>query len=451
MRSEKPGILKGLSVWKLAGLVTRGILKDNCEVYAAQMAYFFLFALFPFLLFLTTLLAYLPVPNLLQVLLGTLGSFVPAEILSLMEGNLRNLVSVRQGGLLSIGAVLALLTASSGVTAVITALNNAYETPERRSFWKVRAIAILLVISLSLFIIISIFLLMIGPRVGAWIAALAGLGKTFTLAWNLLHWPVILCLMMTALPAFYRFAPDVRLSWRETVPGSVLATGVWVAVSLAFSYYVNNFGSYDRTYGSIGAVIVLLTWMYASGFAILLGGEINARLKEAEQGAGRETTGGNKMRKRIITSGAQGVLSADQNWMDLENVVQVELTSEDAFYPIESALKPAGGSGWRASEPGRQTIRLLFDDPVRIRRIHLEFQEDVQQRTQEYVLRWSSDGSRSYSEIVRQQFTFSPLDTSRETEEYAADLAGLTVLELIIVPDISGGDAKASLARLRLA
>ena len=117
MRNQKPGILNGLSAWKLVCLVARGILKNNCSVYAAQIAYYFLFALCPFLLFLTTLLAYLPVPNLLQVLLGTLGSFVPAEILSLMEGNLRNLVSVRQGGLLSIGAVLALLTASSGVTA----------------------------------------------------------------------------------------------------------------------------------------------------------------------------------------------------------------------------------------------------------------------------------------------------------------------------------------------
>jgi membrane protein len=293
MRSEKPDKPKWQIVWQLASMVVRGIQKDNCDVYAAQMAFFFLFALFPFLLFLTTLLSYLPVANLLQVLMGILGRFVPADVLSLMEENLRTLVSEHESGLLSIGAFLALWTASSGVTAVITALNNAFETTETRSFWKVRAIAVLLVICLSIFIIVSLLLLMFGPLIGDWIASLAGLGVAFTLAWSLLRWPTILFLMVTAMSAFYRFAPDVRLTWRETVPGSAVATGMWVAVSLAFSYYVNHFGSYDRTYGSIGAVIVLLTWMYVSAFIILLGGEINARMKEEEKNmpAGSETRG----------------------------------------------------------------------------------------------------------------------------------------------------------------
>jgi len=290
MRSERPGIPRVFSVLKLAGRVARGIIKDNCAVYAAQMAYFFLYALFPFLLFLTTLLAYLPVPNLIHLLLGILDDFIPANVISLIERVLRTIVGVRKGGLLSIGAVLALWSASSGVTAVTAALNSAFETKERRPFWKVRAIAVLLVICLSIFIIASLLLLMFGPRIGAWIASLAGLGKAFTLAWNLLRWPLILCLMVTALSALYRLAPDVRLSWRETFPGSIMATLVWVAASLAFSYYVNHFGSYDRTYGSIGAVIVLMTWMYVSGFVILLGGEINARLREEvqEKGAGTD-------------------------------------------------------------------------------------------------------------------------------------------------------------------
>jgi len=161
--------------------------------------------------------------------------------------------------------------------------------------------------------------------------------------------------------------------------------------------------------------------------------------------------GGNQMRKRIITKGTQGILPLDEDWLDLENLAQAELTSEDASHPIESALKPGVESGWRASEPGKQTVRLLFDKPLRVRRVHLAFQEDEQQRAHEFLLRWSSDGGRSYREIVRQQYNFSPPDNTREIEDYEVDLVGLTVLEISISPDISGGCARASIAELRLA
>lgn len=156
------------------------------------------------------------------------------------------------------------------------------------------------------------------------------------------------------------------------------------------------------------------------------------------------------MRKRIIPN-LQDTIPADEDWLDLEGLAQVELTSEDASHPIESALKPGAGPGWRASEPGQQTIRLLFDKPLRVRRVHLVFYEDEQQRTQELLLRWSSDEGRSYREIVRQQYNFSPPDSTREVEDYEVDLVGLTVLEISISPDIGGGVAKASIAELRLA
>lgn len=157
------------------------------------------------------------------------------------------------------------------------------------------------------------------------------------------------------------------------------------------------------------------------------------------------------MRKHIITKGTQGVIPTDQNWLDLENLARAELTSEDVSHPIESALKPDVGSGWRASEPGQQTVRLLFDKPLRVRRVLLVFEEDAQEHTQEFVLRWSSDHGKTYREIVRQQYNFSLPDTAREIEDYTVDLVGLTTLELSIVPDISGGSALASIAQLRLA
>lgn len=157
------------------------------------------------------------------------------------------------------------------------------------------------------------------------------------------------------------------------------------------------------------------------------------------------------MRKRIIGHGPGEGAAAEPGWMDLERLAQVEITSEDVDHPIESALIPGTGSGWRAAQPGEQTIRLRFDEPLRLKRIHLVFQEDEQVRTQEFVLRWSPDGGQSYREIVRQQYNFSPPDAALEVEDYDVDLDGVTGLELRIVPDISGGTARASLAQLRLA
>ena len=158
------------------------------------------------------------------------------------------------------------------------------------------------------------------------------------------------------------------------------------------------------------------------------------------------------MRKQIINEETQSVSPAEpQDWLDLERLVQVELTSEDTEHAIESALVSNTGSGWRAQLPGKQTIRLLFDAPQRISRIQLVFQEDALERTQEFVLRWSPDGGASWREIVRQQYNFSPPDASREREDYRVELDAVTLLELDITPDISGGEARASLAGLRLA
>ena len=157
------------------------------------------------------------------------------------------------------------------------------------------------------------------------------------------------------------------------------------------------------------------------------------------------------MRKRIIHRAEEHASLPHQDWLNVERLADVEITSEDAAYPIESALLPRGGSGWRAAEPGRQTIRLLFTAPQQLRRIGLKFAESTVKRTQEYVLRWSSDGGQSFHEIVRQQWNFSPQGATCETEDYRVDLLDVTVLELIIIPDTSGKFAFASLAQLRLA
>ena len=155
------------------------------------------------------------------------------------------------------------------------------------------------------------------------------------------------------------------------------------------------------------------------------------------------------MRKKIIKQSSRGTPLTEDNWLDLERLAQVEVTSEAQAHPVESALLPHGEAAWRAAEPGEQLIRLLFDEPQTLRRILLVFQVK-ETRTQEFVLRYLSEGE-PLREIARQQYNFSVGGANEEVEDYEVELEGVTVLELSIIPDISGGEARASLKRLRLA
>jgi len=156
------------------------------------------------------------------------------------------------------------------------------------------------------------------------------------------------------------------------------------------------------------------------------------------------------MRKRVFIPTPQGIRSPDEGWLDLDRAASVEVTSEEKNYGIDSALVSGETQGWRAASPGTQTIRLLFDQPQRLRRISLVFEESETERTQEFVLRWSPDGGNSFREIVRQQWNFSPPNTVCEIEEYQVELSNVTALELVIVPDISRGTTRASLKSLRV-
>lgn len=156
------------------------------------------------------------------------------------------------------------------------------------------------------------------------------------------------------------------------------------------------------------------------------------------------------MRKRLITPTPETVRSRSEGWLDIERAAIVEITSEDKDYPVESAFASGAALGWRAAEPGPQTIRLVFDQPQRLRSISLVFEENEIARTQEFVLRCSSDGGGAAKEIVRQQWNFSPPESIRETEEYRVELSSIITVELIINPDISGGIARASVKNFRL-
>jgi membrane protein len=282
----------GLTFKELVRRVMHEVQDDDCLGRAAQLAYYFLFALFPFFLFLTALLGYLPIPNLMDQIMNLLARAVPGEAIRLVRDNVASLVTEQRGGLLSFGILVALWSSSGAVTAITDALNRAYDVQEGRPWWKVRATAILLTVGLSLFIIAAIVLLMLGPQLGNWVASAIGLGDAFEVTWNIVRWPVIVVLMTVALAILYYFAPDVEQQWKWITPGAVFAVVGWIIASLGFSFYVNNFGSYNKTYGSIGAVIVLLTWMYLSGLFILVGGEVNAEIEHAApdgKGPGEKT------------------------------------------------------------------------------------------------------------------------------------------------------------------
>jgi hypothetical protein len=156
------------------------------------------------------------------------------------------------------------------------------------------------------------------------------------------------------------------------------------------------------------------------------------------------------MRKRLITPSPERIRTRGEGWLDVDRAAVVEVTSEDKDFPVESAFVSGDARGWRAAAPGSQTIRLIFDQPQRLRCVSLIFEEDEAARTQEFVLRWSSDGGSSLKEIVRQQWNFSPPESVREVEEYRVELYNVTVLELVIKPNIGGGVARASLKSLRL-
>lgn len=288
--------LGGLSVKSLIKRVYAELSRDDVPGYAAQLAYYFLFSLFPFFIFLAALLAYIPIPNLMEQIMTLVGDFVPAGAADIIRDNVEQLVSRPRGGLLSFGILLALWSASSAIVAIGECLNRAYGVREGRPFWQVRAAAVLLTIGLAALTICSMALLIFGPEVGGLLADRLGVGVVFDSIWWMLRWPIIVFLMMFSVALVYYFTPDVEQQWRWITPGSVISVLAWIAMSLLFGFYVDNFGQYDKTYGSIGAVIVLLTWMYLSGFFLLLGGEINAEIEHAA------ATGKNKGEKKLPQS-----------------------------------------------------------------------------------------------------------------------------------------------------
>jgi membrane protein len=266
-------ILKNMNAKSFAVEFFHGFKRGDVTDLAAQLAYYFLLSLFPFLIFLLTLGAFFIEP---ADAIDLLEHYVPSEAMDTVGENLISVLEGRSGGLLSIGIVATIWSASNAINAVIKTLNEAYGVEECRSFIKTRLLAVSLTFGIIVAFIVAFVLPVFGKMIGNAAFSYLGLTEEFLQIWGLLRWIISFFIMATVISLLYYFAPCKRLKYSEVWYGSVVATLLWQLVSLGFAFYVDHFGNYSQTYGSIGAIIVLMLWFYLTGMVLLTGGVLNA-------------------------------------------------------------------------------------------------------------------------------------------------------------------------------
>jgi membrane protein len=268
--------------WKeLATRTYNEIVADDLLNLAAQQAYYFFFALFPALLTLISIASFFPIHNMVGEIVDLLGRFAPPDVLTIITEQITKISQSDHGGILTFAFLLTLWSTSGAMVSIISTLNAAYDITEGRPLWRVRVLAILLTVGIALFILVSIALVLAGPALAEHLANSMHLGPAFKWASWILQWPIVFALVATGIGTVYYFAPDAEQDWIWITPGSVIATLLWVIASLGLKLYIAYFGNYNETYGTLGGFIVLLTWFYLSGLAILIGAEVNAEIEHA--------------------------------------------------------------------------------------------------------------------------------------------------------------------------
>jgi membrane protein len=274
----------------------RKIIADNCVDLAAVLGFYFFLALFPALLFIVSLLAYLP-------LLDRLGEIAPPSVVTIIHQQLQSLSG--NGSLLTIGILGTIWSSSSAISALIDTLNTAYDIKESRPWWKTRLIAIALTIGLVFLLFIAFSLILVGPQVVRWLDQFLNIGPALIALWKIIRWPVAFLCAIFAVDLVYYFGPDADCIWVWITPGSLTATILFIVSSYGFRAYIINFGSYNATYGAIGSVIVLLLWFYFSGLSLLIGAELDSAIDQA--------TGGDL---KIIPPGRRAIIGAARTCSD---------------------------------------------------------------------------------------------------------------------------------------
>lgn len=254
------------------------ITEDDIFALASQLSYNLILAFFPFLIFLLTLIGYSRLNS--KDVLTLLSSILPISAYELIKTIVVEVVDVQQSSLLWLSIGIAIWTAASGFSAVIKGLNKAYEVKETRSYIKVKIISISCIFILAVLIIITLFLLVFGDIVRVYLLGRLPFVEAVRFIWNLSKTIILVCMMVLTFAWIYRYTPCRRMQWSEVLPGALISTIGWVIISYGFAYYVNNFSNYSRLYGSLGAVVVLMTWIFLTSLILIIGGEINAVLAD---------------------------------------------------------------------------------------------------------------------------------------------------------------------------
>ena len=276
--------LSGLTIKQFGQRVWSEIQADDVFGDAAKLAYYFLLALFPLLIFLTSLIGLFlgSGTGLRHALFNYLSQVMPSSAFELIDKTMWEVSNASGAGKLSFGLLAALWASASGVSAMMQSLNAAYDSKETRPWWKQRLMALVLTVALSILIIGAVVVIFGGSKIAEHLGATYGFSNAFVVTWKVLQWPIALAFMLLSFALIYYFAPDLRdQDWKWITPGSAIGVALWLLVSFAFKGYLHFFDSYSRTYGSLGAVIVLMLWLYLTGAAVLIGGEVNAEIENA--------------------------------------------------------------------------------------------------------------------------------------------------------------------------
>lgn len=290
-----PWRLGGLSLFELGKRVWLTMDEDDLFGKSAQLAYYFFIALFPALIFLTSLLGLLAVPGtrLHQSLLHYMAAALPGPAFQLIQQTLQDASKSSGGGKLTFGIIGTLWPVTSGMVAVQDTLNAVYEVAERRPFWKARLIALGLTVVGVVLVIVTLSVILGGDVLTQLVGRRAGLAPIAIWTWRLAEWVIALFFLSMVFSITYYYGPDNKLPWKWLTPGAVVGMTTWIAASIALRLYLHYFHRYTATYGSLGAVIGLLTWFYVTGLMLLLGAEVNVEIDKAvaRQTATAATTG----------------------------------------------------------------------------------------------------------------------------------------------------------------
>ncbi|MEX1022594.1 MAG: YihY/virulence factor BrkB family protein [Dehalococcoidia bacterium] len=267
--------------------LVREIQEDDVTGAAAELAFRFLFALFPFFIFLAALASFgaewLGIEDPTQRIISQIGNALPSEGASVLEGQLSAVFESRNAGLLSFGAIAALWAASTGTKTMMKGMNRAYDAEEDRPFLQKQAVGLGLTLLGGLSFIAAAVVLIVGQVVGSDIAAALGLGEVWSVAVNIARIPVVILVLLDGVAFIYWATPNVDIPFRSVLPGAIAFVVTWVVFTLGFGFYVANFGAYEATYGALGGVIVLMMWLYITSLVLLAGAEVNAILRPATQ------------------------------------------------------------------------------------------------------------------------------------------------------------------------